>query len=203
MGSTATVQIGIRFSNVEDYVPRKSTDTEAPRPDVPDVQTMPTFRPSPLVDVESRTDSSYSQYSIPAVSVSDASSQSSIANCRMKTLPPVPRSPAISVNTDYEPDAPSSEVSPVSDAGEGPQLPEALPEVQLITLSPTVYQEPANLRRTASNNSMRKLPSPKGVGFNSPTGLKSGEARFAALAPPRPTGSAATTPLPGTKADWI
>lgn len=200
VGSTATVQIGIRFSNVEDYVPRKSTDTDMPDvPDVPDVQTMPVFRPSPLADVETRTDSSYSQYSVPALNVSDAPSRSPVKDSRMKTLPPVPKSPAISLNTDYDPDAPSSEVSPVSDAGEGP----VFPEVQLITLSPTVYQEPESLRRTASNNSLRKQPTPKGVGFSSPNALKSGDARFAAMAPPRPTGSAATTPLPGTKADWI
>lgn len=207
VGSTATVQIGIRFSNVEDFVPRKSSDTDVMSrvADVPDVQTMPVFRPSPLADVQPRTTSSYSQYSATVPALTLASSDASSTRLpprsrRMKTLPPVPRSPAISIVTDYEPDAPSEEVSPVSDAGDGAQVPEEFPEVQLITLSPTVYREPVDMRRTASNRSARKPHSPNGVGSSSP---KSSDARFAAMPPPRPAGSAATTPLPRTKAAWI
>lgn len=191
--STATVQIGIRFSNVDDYVPRKSTDTEAPdAPDVPEVHTMPTLRPSPLADVETRSESSYSGTDI---ILADPPQRSSLKDARMKTLPAVPRSPAISIETNYEAAPTPEEVSPVSDCD--------VTEVSLITLSPTVYQDPVELQRTASNRSLRKLPSPMGVGFNTPNGRALGDPRVAALKLPRPTGSAPTTPLPGTKADWI
>lgn len=195
--STATVQIGIRLSNVDDYVPRKSTDTDVPDvPDVPDPRTMPTIRPSRLAEFETRPESEYSDYAGTDIILADPPRRSSIKDARMKTLPPVPRtiSTAGALTTNTEANAAAPAPAPQSDDE---------PQAQLITLSPTVYQEPAELRRTASNKSMRKLPSPMGVGFNTPSGRSPSDPRLAAIAPPRPGGSAATTPLPTTKADWI
>lgn len=195
--STATVQIGIRLSNVDDYVPRKSTDTDVPDvPDVPDPRTMPTIRSSQFAEYEMRTASDYSDYAGTDIILADPPSRPSSKDSRMKTLPPVPRSPAMAVNTDIDNSTEAvSPVSPVSsDDGQASTL---------ITLSPTVYQDPVELSRSGSNRSMRKLPSPLGVGFSTPNGRLPGDPRLAGVAPPRPSGSAATTPIPTTKADWI
>lgn len=190
--STATVQIGIRLSNVDDYVPRKSTDTDVPDvPYVPDPSTMPTIRSSQFAEYETRPESDYSDYAGTDIILADPPSRSS-KDSRMKTLPPVPRSPAaVTIDTEAGVEAKSE---PKSDDEQ---------EVKLITLSPTVYQEPVDLRRTGSNRSMRKLPSPLGVGFGTPTGRGPSDPRLAAVAPPRPSGSAATTPVLTSKADWI
>lgn len=196
--STATVQIGIRLSNVDDYIPRKSTDTDVPDvPDVPDPRTMPTIRSSQLAEYEAKTESNYSDYAGTDIILADPPSRPSSKDSRMKTLPPVPRSPSPVVITDNEAsmDEAVSPVSPVSSDDEQGST--------LMTLSPTVYQDPVELRRTASNRSMRKLPSPLGVGFSTPNGRGPSDPRLAGVAPPRPTGSAATTPIPSSKADWI
>lgn len=192
--STATVQIGIRLSNVDDYVPRKSTDTDVPDvPDVPDPRTMPIIRPSQLAEFEARPESEYSDDAGTDIILANPPSRSSIKDSRMKTLPPVPRSAAGAVTTDTE-----ANTEAASETRPDDEL-----EAQLITLSPTVYQEPVELKRTASNRSARKLPSPMGVGFGSPSRGGPSDPRLAGIAPPRPGGSAATTPLPTTKADWI
>ncbi|KAJ4389203.1 hypothetical protein N0V93_006666 [Gnomoniopsis smithogilvyi] len=192
--STATVQIGIRLSNVDDYIPRKSTDTDVPDvPDVPDPRTMPTIRSSQFAEYETRTVSDYSDYAGTDIILADPPSRPSSKDSRMKTLPPVPRSPATAVTTDIKAST-ESESEAASDDEQGSTL---------ITLSPTVYQDPVELSRSASNRSLRKLPSPLGVGFSTPTGRGPSDPRLAAVAPPRPSGSAATTPIPTTKADWI
>lgn len=204
--STATVQIGIRLSNVDDYIPRKSTDTDVPDiPDIPDVAQMPpmpqpSIGRSPLAEVESR---SVSEYDAEISDMSDDSSRSP-RDARMKTLPPVPKGDDKRVAEESQPKL----VEPFK---------EELAE-EWVTLAPVVYTpvdeyppKRSNSGRSAkrldaipqrsdSNRSARKLPSPLGVGFNTPS-------RSPAHAPPRPTatGSAATTPLPAsaTKADWI
>ncbi|CAN8095325.1 unnamed protein product [Discula destructiva] len=196
--SSATVQIGIRFSHVGNYVPRASSDTDVPDVVlVPQVQPTPTLRPSPLADVETRSDSSNNSHAATSIVKATQCHQASIKDVKMKTLPPVPRSPAISVTTACAA-ADSNAVSPVTDDGEAEEQ-----EGPLIILSPTVYRDPVELQTSASDMSSRKLPSPMGVGFNTPTGRGPSDPRLAALAPPRPTGSAATTPLPSTKTDWI
>lgn len=192
--STATVQIGIRLSNVDDYVPRKSTDTDVPDvPDVPDPRTMPTIRSSQFAEYETRTASDYSQYAGTDIILDDPPSRPSSKDSRMKTLPPVPVSPATAVTTDT-----ATSRDTVSELASDDEQ-----SSTLITLSPTVYQEPVGLSRSGSNRSMRKLPSPLGVGFSTPNGRGPSDPRLAAIAPPRPTGSAATTPIITTKADWI
>lgn len=215
VGSTATVQIGIRISNVNDFVPRKSTDTEAPpAPEMPSVATMPSIPQSNLsnsVDVDDRSVSEYD--SDPEIVLSNPPRKQSVKDSRMKTLPPVPKSPAvITVATNSAKAAESSAQDKNND------------EEQLITLSPSVYTPQEGAKQTSSptkatgsaapqrslsnrsDRSGKKIPSPKGVGFNNPNGNRSpsGE-RHALHAPPRPGGggSAASTPLPGTKADWI
>lgn len=193
--STATVQIGIRLSNVEDYIPRKSTDTDVPDvPEVPDIRempTMPALLPSPLAKFDSMpaADSSSSVYEDADIILSDPPRTRSIKESKMKNLPPVPRSPA------------------------GPlavEVPKAQPEKrkslgdEWVTLTPAVYTPKEDFpQRTLSNRSIntRKLPSPMGVGFNNPgrSGLSPKQA------PPRPSPSGSSTPLlnTSTKADWI
>lgn len=213
--STATVQIGIRLSNVDDYIPRKSTDTDVPDiPAVPDVSQMPTMPQlpvgrSPLAEVETRSASEYeSEYTDTEIILDDPPRTRSVRDARMKTLPPVPTGEKKTVTA-----AAQSEVA------EPANMKEELAE-EWVTLAPVVYSPKEESRpqrsgssrsakrldaipqRSDSNRSARKLPSPMGVGFNTPN-------RSPAHAPPRPsaagTVSAATTPLTAsaTKADWI
>lgn len=201
--STATVQIGIRLSNVDDYVPRKSTDTDVPDvPEVPNMANMPPMpvvRPSPLAEVETRSESEYtSEYEDTDLILDNPLKKRSIRDARMKTLPPVPSSPA-QAGTSGNVVADEDAASPVEEGTANEQE-----KTTLITLSPTVYTPDDSLHRSPPNRSVRKLPSPMGVGFNTPPG-RGPHDRSPIHAPPRPTGSAATTPLPttSTKADWI
>lgn len=221
VGSTATVQIGIRISNVNDFVPRKSTDTTTTSPVddimIPPVPTM-TATPQQLRNNDHDDVRSVSEYDDDDDEIVLANPppprNRSAGDARMKTLPPVPKSPAAPVATAVEP---------------------AAADQQLITLSPAVYTpqgssagsikqtsptKSSSVQRSLSNRSDRggvilggggsgkKIPSPMGVGFNSPqtAAVARSPVHNALLllhAPPRPGGSAASTPLPGTKADWI
>lgn len=190
--STATVQIGIRISNVDDFLPRKSNDTTRDyMPTVPlaPVPQLPVSRPSPLASVESRPESGYtSEYADSAVSHGQNSQASSPVDPKTKALPSVPRSP------------PAQRVENGSQS-KGKST-EAQGEEQLFTLSPAVYIPQDGLQRTPSQK--QKLPSPMGVGFSPPLARNNSRSeRSPGQAPPRPTGSAATTPMPSTKADWI
>lgn len=182
--STATVQIGIRISNVDDFLPRKSNDTTREYvPDVPQapVPQLPTSRPSPLAAVENRPESDYdSQYTVSPLS---DNSESPI-EAQIKTLPPTPWSPAV-------------QKIEIDEQSKGKEV---YAEEQLFTLSPAVYIPQDSLQRTPSQR--QKLPSPMGVGFSAPI-ARSNSRTEKSHAPPRPTGSGATTPLPTKKADWI
>lgn len=195
--STATVQIGIRLSNVDDYIPRKSTDTDiAYVPEVPHVSEMPPLpvnRPSPLAAVDTMSEAEYytSEYEDAGIILDDPQPRRrSSKDSRMKTLPPVPRSP-VEVSRDAEPRA------------QQPAARESLGE-EWITLTPAVYTPSVDFppQRTLSNRSAntRKLPSPMGVGFNNP-----GRGLSPMHAPPRPLVGAAMTSEDSTpkKADWI
>lgn len=192
--STATVQIGIRISNVDDFLPRKSNDTTRDYmpgfsfPKVP-VSHFPGNRPSPPASVESKLESEYvPKYTGNASTQEQGSEAVSPVDPKTKTLPPMPWSPAV-LNAQNGPE----------DKGKGKA---AEPEEQLFTLSPAVYTPHDSLQRTPSQK--QKLPSPKGVGFSAPiTRNNSKSERSPSHAPPRPTGSAATTPMPSSKADWI
>lgn len=214
--STATVQIGIRFSNVDDYVPHQNQSTESLVPDIPLVPkrsearpkptfTTPTYQPSPLADFETRyTSTSYpSEIMGTDIILGSPPRRSPLRDGARNVVPAAPKSPAISINTlntDYDPSLATDEVSPVSDDDNDDR------EVPLITLSPTVYQDPVELQRTASNRSntsMRKLPSPMGVGFSTPIGQRFGDPRVPPLGTPRPLGCAAPQPLNPAKGAWI
>lgn len=200
IASTATVQIGIRLSNVEDYIPRKSTDTDVPDvPDVPDVNEMPpmpVIRSSPLAKVDTMSEAEYyvSDYEDADIVLDDPPRRRSVSESRMKRLPPVPKSPAGTSQKAAEPQAQQQQDER-----------ESLGE-EWITLTPAVYTPKDEFpQRTLSNRSnrsvnTRKLPSPMGVGFNNP-----GRGLSPKHPPPRPSASAATTPLASTstKADWI
>lgn len=211
--STATVQIGIRLSNVEDYVPRKSTDTEVPDvPEVPDVRTMPSvpaLLPSPMPR-DNRTEFEWApEYMDTQIILDDPPRRrSSIQDARMKTLPPVPRTPvALASQTRKEAGPALTVEAPPQD-----EKKQSVPD-EWVTLTPAVYtpQEyfpPQRSLSTRSNTSThsRKLPSPMGVGFNTPGGRGLGpNDRSPIHPPPRPSASTATTPLAATstKADWI
>ena len=138
--SHATVQIGLRFSNVADIGNLASKDSiEMERVHslgCPDRTTQSTSqRPSPLSRVE-QTGSRASHVR----SVSESSRMET-----MKSLPPVPlpRSPA-----------PAAAPSPSTTARESPAP----------TLSPTVYTPP----NTTAPPVKTRMVSPKGVGFNMP-----------------------------------
>lgn len=211
--STATVQIGIRLSNVEDYVPRKSTDTEVPDvPEVPDIRKMPPvpagLLPSPMPK-DNRTEFEWApEYMDTQIILDDPPRRrSSIQDARMKTLPPVPKSPAEPASQARKAAGPALMVEPPSQDDKKQSVPE-----EWVTLTPAVYtpQEyfPQRSLSTRSNtsNTSRKLPSPMGVGFNTPGGRGLGPSDKSPIhPPPRPSASTATTPLAATstKADWI
>lgn len=203
VGSTATVQIGIRISNVEDFLPRKSNNDvvrnyvpDAPQP--PPLQ-MPASRSSPLTASESRPESAEygSEYAVSPISQAGDDPQTvSPVSPQSKALPPVPWSPS----------AQQVDNRAFSNKGKGA----AQPEEQLFTLSPAVYIPQDNpLQRSPSQKSQRsqrqqKLPSPRGVGFSSPSVARNNSRSERSHAPPRPTGSGnTTTPLPPKKTDWI
>lgn len=176
--STATVQIGIRISNVEDFLPYKKKDTT--RDHVPDVKNAPMVpqtpvaQPWPLATAsvapeESQYASEYEEEEEADIILSEPPKRQSDKDL-MKNLPPVPNSPTV----------------PVNKVMDGAEKEEKQAEEQLVTLSPAVYTPPQSLHRSASQR--QKLPSPLGVGFS---------------LPPRQSGSTATSPMPTSKADWI
>lgn len=184
IASTATVQIGIRISNVEDFLPRK-TSNDFTRSYVPGTSQAPApqqsaTRPSPLASVETRPESiEYtSEYAVSPISqAGDDSQEVSPVSPQSKALPPVPWSPS------------------------APKADSAQAEEQLFTLSPAVYIPQDSLQRSPSQR--QKLPSPMGVGFSAPIARNNSRSGRSNAAPPRPTGSGASTPLPSKKADWI
>lgn len=192
--STATVQIGIRLSNVDDFVPRKSTDTDVAdlSADVPPVPPLNVIRPSPLAQVESRPESVASDYVERDIVLADPPRRRTSWDTRMKTLPPPPRVDSYSALQGE-----ATAATPPQNSDDGGQL---------LTLSPTVYTPDENVPQRSlssrSARSVRKLPSPMGVGFNNPGGRGNSD-RSPVHAPPRPSGSAATTPSLTQKADWI
>lgn len=192
VASTATVQIGIRISNVDDFLPRKSNDTvrdyvpEVPQAPMPQ---LPASRSSPLAAVQTRPESEYAaEYSNCAMIHQQESQTRSSEERQNKALPPKPLSPTV----------PKVETSNLLE-GRGKEI---QVEETLFTLSPAVYVPQDNLQRTPSQR--QKLPSPMGVGFGAPIARKNSKSeRSPKNAPPRPTGSAATTPKLASKADWI
>ncbi len=188
MASSATVQIGLRLSNVEDMPPLNSqlldkAYTMDLRSDEAKEQQK---RPSPLANVQARgEDDDESQ-------VADASPvRNRVKDARMKTLPPVPR-PGMA-----QPELPSDSESEYED-DEGTEEEEQQPEkkkegITAKPLSPTVYQPPSPTKT--------RLPSPKGVGFSLPSRSNSTAVRSP---PPRTNSSSSPRKAPSAKAgEWI
>lgn len=174
--SSATVQIGIRFSNVDDFQPARISDAQdSDRPET-------VLRPSPLAQNEVRPESEYTE---PEILPEPLFTRRASRDARMKTLPPVPREdpPVQKVESDDEQS--ESERSDKSD------------QDGLITLSPSVYTPQDTPQRNNSTKTTR-MPSPMGVGFSNPAARNNGEKH----APPRPNGTGVTTPVPSNKS-WI
>ncbi|KAF3770859.1 hypothetical protein M406DRAFT_285653 [Cryphonectria parasitica EP155] len=189
--STATVQIGIRLSNMDDYVPRKSTDTEVAVvtdvPPVPDVPPLHIAKSSPLTEAETQSPSASGSGSAGIV-LENPPKRRSIWEARMKTLPPTP---------DF---SQGSNAKPTEAGVAGGKK----NEQDLATLSPAVYRPQEDFpQRSPSGRSLKKLPSPKGVGFNTPTGRSAGSENTPVYAPPRPSGSTAPTTLSNQEVNWI
>ncbi|OIW29899.1 hypothetical protein CONLIGDRAFT_575252 [Coniochaeta ligniaria NRRL 30616] len=181
MISSATVQIGLRLSSVDDMpmppaIPIRTTtpDSDVLSLDCPKERAkLDTKRPSPLTTSETAE----VVESEAAAPLQDSSpKRNPVKDARMKTLPPVPR--------------PGEVVHNVEDDDDESRYDEEE------TLSPTVYN---------SSPTRAKLTSPKGVGFTLPqTRFNNGSPRSPpGKAPPRRgTGDAPAQPA-STKSDWI
>ncbi|KAI1262482.1 hypothetical protein F5Y18DRAFT_418886 [Xylariaceae sp. FL1019] len=140
MASSATVQIGLRFSNVKDmppasniYIPATAKTHALGCPNVAKGATVD--RPTPLMTTTPRDSMASSSSQPRALEISPVATS--------KTLPPLPRS----VQAEAE---------------------------QAMVLNPTVYSPNSPIRN--------KVPSPKGVGFNSPK-----RSNREQIQPPEPT----------------
>jgi len=173
MASSATVQIGLRFSNVEDMpplnpqVPDKKVyriDGECPHEAQPKT-TEAAKRPSPLAVAD------------PRPSTSDSASEYSVqpAEAKMKTLPPVPRP------VETKPAEPQRAVE-----DDGPRL------------SPAVYNP-----NPQSPTKATKLPSPRGVGFSSPPLRSASSAARSPPPRAQASGSPHRAPSSDKGGDWI
>jgi hypothetical protein len=174
--SSATVQIGIRFSNVDDFQPGRPSDVnDSDRPEA-------VLGPSPLAQSEARSVSGYVE---PEILPEPLFARRASRDVRMKTLPPVPKDESSASKVESDEESSYSERSEGSDQG------------GLITLSPSVYTPQETPQRNNSTKTTR-MPSPMGVGFSTPASRNNGEKH----APPRPSAGAATTQVPSNK-PWI
>lgn len=175
MISSATVQIGLRLSSVDDMpMPGTANRTTAFEADAVSLDCpkenakVNGKRPSPLTTSED------------ARPVRDESpKRNPVKDVRMKTLPPVPR---------------LGEAIPITNNNDDDES-QYTDEEEEETLSPTVYSSP----------SKTKLPSPKGVGFTlPPTRFNAGSPKSPPGPPPRRgTGDAPVPRAAGAKGDWI
>lgn len=180
MVSSATVQIGLRLSSVDDMPPQvKSNVTTSDNevyslncPNAPtEAETQPPKRPAGV-------DTGAIALPPPLAIADETPQRDPVKNARMKTLPPVPR-----INSRVPP------TTVASTAGQNE-----------ITLSPSVY--------SPNTPTKVKLPSPKGVGFSMPvpkSSITGGGPGPAPRSPPRRTGTGGSTAplLTGVKGDWI
>jgi len=176
--STATVQIGLRFSNVNDMPPVVKSvdvsDTKVYHLDCPKLREKAaegsprSGRPTALI---SPIQNSSAQGREDDTLVDDAAPKRSP---RMKTLPAVPAPGAAPAQVDSD-----DESDYESDYGD---------EKGEITLRPKVYN-PQSPTKT-------KLTSPKGVGFTMLTSSATPKPNGSTTPPPKPAGASA-------KSDWI
>lgn len=182
MISSATVQIGLRLSSVDDMpmppaIPIRTTtpDSDVLSLDCPKERAkFDGKRPSPL-----NTSGGIGVAGSDATATLPDSSpkRDPIKDARMKTLPPVPR--------------PGEVVPSLEDDDDDSRY-----EEEEETLSPTVYN---------SSPTKTKLPSPKGVGFTLPqTRFNNGSPRSPpGKAPPRRGTGDTPAQSASTKSDWI
>jgi hypothetical protein len=186
MISSATVQIGLRLSSVDDMpappiIPVRTTTPdsdvlslgcpkERPNPDGK--------RPSPLNTGTTTTLTLDTNLEATAPSLGSGKQRDPVKDARMKTLPPVPRPGEVLPSLDDDDDDEESRYD----------------EGQKETLSPTVYNP----------NSQKKVASPKGVGFTLP------QTRFNNASPRSPPGKAPprrgtgdTPTQPAATKEWI
>ncbi|KAI1867953.1 uncharacterized protein JN550_006760 [Neoarthrinium moseri] len=163
MASSATVQIGLRFSNVDDMPPMASTMVKNAE-QVHNLDCPKALRPSPLAAFTGNEPSSPSE---PQSPVSATSSRDPVKDARMKTLPPVPRAVTLAqVDT--------------SQGQEG-------------LLSSKVYRP---------ESPVKKIPSPKGVGFNVPKRANTTPVQETATSPPPPR-NRGNSDVAERRGDWI
>lgn len=172
--STATVQIGLRFSSMDDIPPVAQSkvvvnDAKVHTLDCPLLQKKDTDSPRPtaLISPGSAPDQKDTL-------VTKAVPRDPVKAAKMKTLPPVPKTGAPIVVDLDDIDASSDDSDTELDD-----------EPPVLTLKPQVYAPPSPTKN--------KLPSPKGVGFtmvskSNSTGSNSSKAKPATEA---------------TKGDWI
>lgn len=176
--SSATVQIGIRLSNVTDFRPPKTSM------DTPRLETV--LRPSPLAQGENTPTSE--SVAIGRVSNRDA---------RMKNLPPVPTNCVEDSET-------TAACAGGIDGNE--RNSKKRQSIQPATLDPSVYAPDDNtVRRTASkrsDNRNARVPSLAGGRLSLVASRGDGD-RGSVHAPPRPRGSTVATQEPMTRSDWI
>lgn len=173
MISSATVQIGLRLSNVDDMAPMPAPiDPDVISLECPKEKKQVGRRPSPLTTSETATGLGLT-LDTTVSTIPDASpKRNPVKDARMKTLPPVPiPGQPIPTDNDYSSNYDDEE------------------EEQVQTLSPTVYN---------SSPTKPKPASPKAVGFTLPSTRFN-----ASNSPRSPPRRAATGDAPQTKADWI
>ncbi|KAK0615950.1 hypothetical protein B0T17DRAFT_361363 [Bombardia bombarda] len=189
--SSATVQIGLRLSSVEDMLPTAESkvvngDANVYTLDCPnlvsaDKPALANKRPTALTALDTNIPILRPEEPV----VDESPSRDPVKNARMKTLPPVPM------------------------PGQAPVEPSAANEVaqddNAVMLSPSVY--------SPTSPTKARLPSPKGVGFILPATKFNGGSMRSPKSPPMATprrraaedDTVATTPrLPNAnKGDWI
>lgn len=187
MVSSATVQIGLRLSSVEDMPTPPATAIQTTDPDL-DVlglgcpkegRKIDGKRPSPL-NTATTTAEVDTEVAAPWPLVAGGTKRDPVKDARMKTLPPVPRTGEV-VNDAKHDDGDDDDKSRYEEEE---------------TLSPAVYN---------SSPVKKKPPSPETVGFTLP------QSRFNTGSPRNPPGKApprrgtgdSPTPPAATKSDWI
>lgn len=180
MISSATVQIGLRLSSVDDMPmpPAIPVRTTTPDSDVLSLGSpkergeLDGKRPSPL---NTATTTGVADAETAAPLLVSSTKRNPIKDARMKTLPPVPKPGEVAPNVDDDDESEYEEEE---------------------TLSPTVYN---------SSPTKAKLSSPGGAGFTLPqTRFNNGSPRSPpGKAPPRRGTGDAPTQQAATKSDWI
>lgn len=170
MASSATVQIGLRFSNVADMPPMASTIVKNAE-QVHNLDCPKALRPSPLT---SFTPANESASPLEPSSPTTGSPRDPMKDLRMKTLPPVPRQVTL-VHTKPALNGEDNEIT---------------------TLSSAVY---------SPDSPTKKVPSPKGVGFQFPPPKRTNTTPVQSLSrsPPPSARSRGNSDAAQSRSDWI